>query len=198
MRKQTFPPQRPSPRALRADALHNRERLLEIAHAVIARHGIETSLREIARQAEVGPATLFRHFPTREALLEALLRRRFDALQREAEALERAASPLDGLTRWLRLVAESSSTYRGAAGLMMATIRDKRSALHASCAAVESAGEPLLRRAQDAGQVRSDIDGMDLFALVNAAAWAADQAPRKSARADHFLRLIMEGLSSRR
>ena len=86
---------------MRADAMKNREHLLAVASTAITEQGVDVSLRDIARRAD-GLATLLRHFPTREALLEALLRASFDELTAKARALETASSPEDALVSWLR------------------------------------------------------------------------------------------------
>ena len=134
-----------------------------------------------ARRADVGLATLLRHFPTREALLEALLRTSFDEMTARAGELDASSSPEDALVSWLRDCVAWTTEYRGVTVLMAAAIEDTESALHASCATLRAAGARLLTRAQDAGAARTDIDGADLFALVAALAWLGDQpslAPR--------------------
>ncbi|MDP9867984.1 MULTISPECIES: TetR/AcrR family transcriptional regulator [Streptosporangium] len=183
------------PRAPRADALRNRARILEVARAVVEEQGAQASLRDIARRAEVGMGTLYRHFATREELLEALLRRRFDHLAGHAAALEADRPPAEALAEWLRAFTSGTAAYRGLATSMMATIDDESSPLHASCGAMRAAGARLLRRAQDAGAVRPDVDGLDLFALVGAVSWIADQTPTIAARRDHLFALIMDGLA---
>ncbi|HEY9263592.1 MAG TPA: helix-turn-helix domain-containing protein, partial [Mycobacterium sp.] len=87
---------------MRADARKNRDHLLAIASTAISEQGVDVSMRDIARRADVGLATLLRHFPTREALLDALLRTSFDELTATAGELEVSNSPEDALVRWLR------------------------------------------------------------------------------------------------
>ena len=166
---------------MRADARKNRDHLLAVAGTAIGEEGVEVSLRDIARRADVGLATLLRHFPTREALLDALLRTSFDELTAEADALDTSDSPDDALVSWLRDCVAWTTEYRGAIALMAAAIEDTESALHTSCVTLRAAGARLLARAQAAGTARTDIDGADLFALVTALAWLGDQrslAPR--------------------
>ncbi|MEU1391856.1 MULTISPECIES: helix-turn-helix domain-containing protein [unclassified Nonomuraea] len=183
-----------TPRNQRADAQRNRERILAVAAAVIEEQGTEASLRDVARRAEVGLGTLYRHFPTREALLEALLRQRFDLLAERARTLAGAAAPHEALVEWLRSFVAGAGAYRGLAASMMATINDEGSPLHASCHAMRQAGGRLLERAQATGEVRADVTGLDLFALASAVSWIADQAPSLAARGDHLFGLIMDGL----
>lgn len=183
-----------TPRGQRADAQRNRARILAVARTVIEEQGTEASLRDVARRAEVGLGTLYRHFPTREALLEALLRQRFDLLAARAQEVADSPEPYAALLEWLRAFAAGAGAYRGLAGSMMATINDEASPLHASCLGMRQAAGRLLERAQAEGTVRADVTGLDLFALVSAVSWITDQAPSLSGRADHLFGLVMDGL----
>ncbi|GAA4595948.1 TetR/AcrR family transcriptional regulator [Planotetraspora phitsanulokensis] len=174
---------------MRADARKNYDQLLAVASAVVTEEGADASLRDIARRAGVGLATLYRHFPTREALLEALLRTSFDELTTRADELETSSSPEDALVSWLRDCVACAHEYRGVVALMMAAIEDTESALHNSCVTMRAAGTRLLARAHAAGMARTDIDGTDLFALVGALAWLNDQ-PSLTPRADHLFGVI--------
>jgi AcrR family transcriptional regulator len=186
-----------TPRAQRADALRNRARILEVARTVIEEQGTQASLRDVARRSGVGLGTLYRHFPTRDELLEALLGEGFDRLAAKAAALEGSDSPYDALTEWLRDFVGGATAYRGLAASMMATLGDESSSLHASCLAMRQAAARLLERAQDAGHIRPDVDGTDLFALAGAIGWIADQAPSIAARREHLFSLVMGGLAVR-
>ncbi|NDV87807.1 TetR family transcriptional regulator [Aurantimonas aggregata] len=174
---------------MRADARKNYDHLLAVARTVIAEQGAEASLRDIARQAGVGLGTLYRHFPRREALLDALLRASFDELTRRAGDLEGSAAPGQALTVWLREAVAVAHVYSGAIESMVAAIADPESALHASCHAMRAAGAHLLARAQATGEARADLDGTDLFALLGALAWLRDQ-PSLAPRADHLFDVI--------
>jgi AcrR family transcriptional regulator len=193
----TNPPTPPAnaPRGQRADAQRNYDRILAVARAVIDEQGTQASLRDIARRAEVGLGTLYRHFPTRDALLETLLRHGFDRLAARADALAATSAPDDALTEWLREFIRGSTTYRGLPASMMATLADEHSPLHASCLGMRQAATRLLRNAQEHGHIRPDIDGTDLFALVNAIGWIAEQAPSLAARRDRLFSLVLDGLS---
>ncbi|MFG3146421.1 TetR/AcrR family transcriptional regulator [Streptomyces sp. NPDC048243] len=178
---------------MRADARKNRDHLLAVAGAVIAEQGVDASMRDIARRADVGLATLLRHYPTREALLEALLRTSFDELTAKAGELETSSSPADALVAWLRDCVAWTTEYRGVTVLMAAAIEDTESALHASCVTLRAAGARLLTRAQEAGGARTDVDGTDLFAFVAALAWLGDQ-PSLAPRADHLFGVVANAL----
>lgn len=174
---------------MRADAQKNYELLLDVARTVVDEKGVNASLRDVARRAGVGLGTLYRHFPNREALLEALLRSSFDRLTAKAEVLQGSNSPADALLSWLRDVVEVAHRPRGVVASMAAAIADEDSALHSSCVTMRAAGSKLLDRAQKAGLARNDIEGNDLFALVGALAWVYDQ-PSLAPRAEHLFRFI--------
>jgi AcrR family transcriptional regulator len=133
---------------MRIDGKKNYDLLLAVARTVVTEEGAGASLRDIARKAGVGLATLYRHFPTREALLEALLRAGFDELTVRAAELESSALPADALVSWLRETVAVAHRYRGVTTVMMAAIEDPDSALHSSCVTMRAAGGRLLARAQ--------------------------------------------------
>ncbi|MHC5264314.1 TetR/AcrR family transcriptional regulator [Streptomyces sp. UC4497] len=178
---------------MRADARKNRDQLLAVAGTAITEQGVDVSLRDIARRADVGLATLLRHFPTREALLDALLRTSFDELTAKADELEGMSEPQDALVSWLRDCVAWTTEYRGVTVLMAAAIEDSESALHASCVTLRAAGARLLTRAQAVGAARTDIDGTDLFALVAALAWLGDQ-PALAPRADRLFDVVASAI----
>ncbi len=174
---------------MRADAQKNYDQLLAVARDLLSVGGADASLRDIARTAGVGLGTLYRHFPTREALLEALLRTSFDELTGRAKELEASTSPGAALVAWLRETVAVAHDYSGAIQSMVAAIEDEASALHESCVTMKAAGARLLGRAQAEGEARTDINGADLFALVGALSWVADQ-PALASRSDHIFGLI--------
>ncbi|MEU6124378.1 TetR/AcrR family transcriptional regulator [Streptomyces sp. NPDC047123] len=181
---------------MRADARKNRDHLLAVAGTAITEQGVDVSLRDIARKADVGLATLLRHFPTREALLDALLRTNFDELTARAAELETSSSPEQALVTWLRDCVGWTTEYRGVTALMAAAIEDPESALHASCVTLRVAGARLLTRAQETDVARGDLDGADLFALVAMLAWLGDQ-PSLAPRADHLFEVVAHAILTR-
>lgn len=178
---------------MRADARKNYSHVLAVARDVITEHGVDASMRDIARRAGVGLATLLRHFPTREALYEALLCTNLDALTQKADELERGDSADEALVSWFREWVAFAQSYRGVVTLMAAAHTNPESALYASCAAVHSASARLLLRSQAEGTARADMNGDDLFALMAALGWAVDQ-PSFAPRADQLFRLISNTL----
>lgn len=178
---------------MRADARKNYDQLLAVASDIVVKEGAEASLRDIARQAGVGLGTLYRHFPTREALFEALLRKSFDEMAEKASLAESSDSAREALVSWFRDMVALAHSYRGVVSSMVAAIEDPDSALHASCVTMKAAGTRLLTRAQAEGAARSDINGADLFALVGALAWINDQ-PSIAPRADHLFSVISSAI----
>jgi AcrR family transcriptional regulator len=174
---------------MRADARKNHSHLLAVARDVVTKHGVDASMRDIARRADVGLATLLRHFPTREALFEELLRTRADALTQKAAELETSKPPDEALVSWFREGVAFVQSYSGVCVLMASAHGDPDSALYASTTAAHSAGARLLARAQAEGTARADMDGEDLFALMSALGWAVGQ-PSFAPRADHLFHII--------
>jgi AcrR family transcriptional regulator len=145
----------------------------------------------------VGDGTLYRHFPTREALLEALLRTGFDALGQRATELETSDDAASALVTWLREAIAMTHDFSGVIAPMVAAIADESSALHISCVGLRAAGTRLLVRAQAEGLARRDMDGNDLFALISALAWLADQPPLVP-RADHLFEILSDAILTKR
>lgn len=178
---------------MRSDAQKNYDGLIKAGHEVVAEQGTEASLRDVARRAGVGIATLYRHFPTREDLLQALVRESFDELTLKAAALETEGASDDALESWLRDMVALTHNHRGLLASMTAALANADSALHASCVSLRASGARLLARAQAEGKARRDIDGTDLLALVSALAWLNDQ-PSFAPRVDHLFDVIRNAI----
>jgi AcrR family transcriptional regulator len=174
---------------MRADAQKNHSHLLSVARNVVTKHGADASMRDIARRAHVGLATLLRHFPTREALFDELLRTKADALTQNAAELETSKPPDEALVSWLREGVAFVKIYNGVCALMATAHADPDSALHAASTKLHSAGARLLARAQAQGTARTDMDGEDLFALMSALGWAVSQ-PSFAPRSDRLFHII--------
>lgn len=185
-------PQRPRP--TRVDARRNYERLVTAAWDAFAQHGVDASLNDIARRAGVGPATLYRHFPTREALLEALLAERYTDLADQADKLLACPDPSDALRTWLTAFISQVTTFRGLALSVKTALQDQESALFASCHAMQDAWRELVTHAQRRNIIRADVDASDLLRLANAIAWTSEGLPNSADQADRLLRLVFEGI----
>ncbi|MEU5697146.1 helix-turn-helix domain-containing protein [Actinosynnema sp. NPDC020468] len=173
----------------RADARRNHDLIVSVAAEAFAEHGTDASLREIARRAGLGIGTLYRHFPTRDALLEALLRQNFDRLRGLAETS--TGAPREALVRWLGEVARGSTTYRGLSEQVMAALVDESSELHASCVAMRAAGAVLLDRAQRDGSVAADVTAVEVLSLAAGVAWVSERSPIE---VDRLLSLALRGI----
>lgn len=184
------------PSAPRSDVRRNHERLMEAARAAFAEQGTEVSLREVARCAGVGIGTLYRHFPTREALVEAVLRDRFDELHDEAARLQRTLPPFEALSTWVRLFARGSAQVRGLPESVLVSLQDKDSRLHSACEAMRSAGATLLTAAQHDGTVRADITATELYTLATGIAWAATHVPADPDLRDRLLTMTLRSISN--
>ncbi|MGW5364651.1 TetR/AcrR family transcriptional regulator [Actinopolymorpha pittospori] len=183
-------------RPMRADARRNYDRILAAATSAIAQDGAEASLEEIARRAGVGSATLHRHFPTRQALLEAVFRGKVEALCAADDDLVTDPDPEHALVTWLRSVVTHAASNRGLAAALLRGAQDGDPTLGATChAMVVDAGERLLSPARGANAVRPEISITDLLTLANAIALATEQEPEGAARADRLLDLALRGMS---
>ncbi len=182
---------------VRADGRRSHGDLLAAARETFAEQGTDASLREVARRAGVSIATLYRHFPTREALLEALLRHAFDTLRARAADLLTAPDPDQALMTWIGELTTASARYDGLPASVMGALHDPGSTLHASCAGLRTAASDLLARAQRSGHMRADLEADELLATVYAMAWAARQAARAATARDRFLQLLVDGLAAR-
>jgi AcrR family transcriptional regulator len=154
-----------SQRPKRADARRNYEKLLAAAGEVFAENGAAASLEDIARRAGVGIGTLYRHFPTRQDLLEAVYIDEVEEMSRKAGDLG-DLEPWDALVTWLRQFVRYAATKRALADEMMNTI-DAEAPVFVSCrTAITAAGDMLLARAQEAGVVRPDTSFLDVGRMV--------------------------------
>ncbi|MFJ9706754.1 TetR/AcrR family transcriptional regulator [Streptomyces sp. NPDC101234] len=179
-------------RPLRADARTNRERILNVAEQVFGKGGRSASTEEVARLAGVGVATVFRHFPTKAALLEAVLVQRFDRLREQAEALSRAPDPGAAFFGFFsHLVADAAGKIAISEALLDAGSADGGAAVQASDGLRRAVGT-LLRNAQHAGAVRGDVELPEVYALLVATSRAR---PAKEVR-DRMLAIVFDGLTS--
>ncbi|NUW45291.1 TetR/AcrR family transcriptional regulator [Nonomuraea rhodomycinica] len=179
----------------RADARRNYERLLAEADAAFREGGVESSLESVARRAGVAIGTLYGHFPTRRALVGALLRERNEGLFELGERLLARPEP-DALATWVRAATAHAAAYSGLAALLADGLDDETSDLHASCRRMADIGERLVARARETGAVRPDATGDDVIALTTAAASLHEH--RSAAEADRLITLTMAGLAVRR
>lgn len=169
-----------------------------MAHQEVAAHGAGASLEQIARTAGVGSATVRRHFPTRQALLQAVSRERIEALRVRAGELADHGDSRDALLEWLGDVLAYCVTARGLAVALSYDSAGTDPAHDNSCSAtLEEAAVPLLRRAAHDGAVAADVSPEDLITLLVGIALATEHAPDPAARAQQLFQLAVTGLSPR-
>src|SRR5215469_4988054 len=179
---------------MRADARRNRARVLEAAEAVFAARGTSASTEEIAHQAGVGVGTVFRHFPTKEALLEAILMDRVARLGEMARSLATAADPGAALFDLFSHMVEQGATKKTYVdALADAALDSKIARSQVGHETVQALGA-LLARAQRAGAVRQDIGVAELIALVVGASRAAEHIGSDSAVRARTLQVVFDGL----
>ena len=155
------------PRPLRADARRNRERVLAAATAAFAAEGLSVPLDEIARRAGVGPGTLYRHFPAKEALWEAVLHDRLERLAAEAEALRGAPDPGEVLLGFIDLLVAEAAPKRDLADALASAGADVSATVAGTAARLREAIGELLAEAQRNGTIRGDIGVAELMAILS-------------------------------
>jgi AcrR family transcriptional regulator len=178
---------------MRQDARENRERILAAAESVFGTRGEGGSTEEVARLAEVGIATVFRHFPTKEALIEATLVRHFLGLLDRTRAAASAADPSAALSALIHEMIE-----RGASKLTLASmLGDAPPAVVAVSGELKSAVDTVLRRAQDAGVVRPDVGIEEFYLLIRGLAQATAANPVPPAVLGRAIDVVVAGFSTR-
>jgi AcrR family transcriptional regulator len=181
----------------RADAQRNRDGLLEAAKAAFAEVGPEASLEEIARRADVGIGTLYRHFPTRDAIVEAVYRREVQQLADAAPRLVDALPPAEALRAWMRVFIDYIAAKKVIAPALKSLVGGG-SALYAdSGARINGAIALLVERARASGDIRPDADSADLLRALIGFAYV-NSAPDWEASALRLIDLLIDGLKSQR
>jgi AcrR family transcriptional regulator len=177
-------------RPQRADARRNYEKVLTAAREAFAEGGESTALEEIARRAGVGIGTLYRHFPNRQALLEALYVDEVEEVCRTAAELD-GTDPWEALTGWFEGFIGYLATKRALAAELLNYL-DQDAALFQVCrASLFEAGEPLLKRAQEAGVVRPDVNIAEVIQMVVGIGKIPTSDPGQT---EHILRVALDGL----
>ena len=173
----------PPARKPRADAQRNRERILEVAKEAFTRSGANTSLDDIAKEARVGPGTLYRHFPTREELLLAVYRSELEKLAAAEQRFAQTMTPIEALRAWLLLFVDAIAAKELIAPALNTLVGDHKKVFAASYAQMHEAIRSLVKRAIENGDVRKDLDSMDLLrALIGVANVATSPDWQQSAR----------------
>jgi AcrR family transcriptional regulator len=174
---------KPVPRKPRADAQRNRERILEIAKDAFTRSGANVSLDDVARQAGIGAGTLYRHFPTRDALLEAVYRTGVEKLAAAEREFAATMPPIEALRSWMLLFVDYIAAKQIIAPALNTIVGGPSKLFEATGAQVKGAIHSLIERAIESGDIRSDLDPLDLLrALVGVSNVASGPDWAQSAR----------------
>lgn len=181
------------PRTLRSDAARNRESLLEVATRTYARSKLEPSMREIAREAGVGVGTLYRHFPTREALVEAVYRDQVERLTQGARQLLAKHPPAAALRRWMDLFADWLATKHGMLGTLKAMVETGAMEHGQGRGALLAAVTSILDAGAAAGDLRDDTSAEDVTASL-IGIFSVASAPAQRVQLGRLLDLLMDGL----
>jgi AcrR family transcriptional regulator len=154
----------------RADAQRNRERILDVAKEAFTRSGADTSLDDIAKEAGVGPGTLYRHFPTRDVLLEAVYQTEVEKLAAAGQKFAETMSPIEALRAWMLLFVDYIATKKIIAPVLNAAVGGHSKVIEASYAPIHEAIRGLVRRGIESGDIRRELEPIDLLkALVGVA-----------------------------
>ncbi|MEV4643170.1 TetR/AcrR family transcriptional regulator [Actinoplanes sp. NPDC049548] len=183
-------------RPLRADARRNRERLLEVAVRAFTTGGSDVPLETIARTAGVGIGTLYRHFPTREALVEAAYRSELDRLCASAPELLRTHGPDAALRAWMDRFVDYMTTKRGMSDALRLVIASGGNPYAHSRDLLVAALTPLLAAGAEAGTLRDDVPVLDVLTALSGVALAAGE-PAQREQAGRLLDLLVDGLRAR-
>jgi AcrR family transcriptional regulator len=174
---------KPAPRKPRADAQRNRERILEIARKAFTRSGANINLDELARQAGVGPGTLYRHFPTRDALLEAVYRNEVEKLAAAQRKFAETMPPIDALRAWMLLFVDYIAAKQIIAPALNTLMGGPSKVFESTAHQIKGAIRALVKRAISSGDIRPDLDPLDLLrALIGVSNVASAPDWQQSAR----------------
>ena len=167
----------------RADAERNRDRVLEVAKEAFTRSGPEASLDDIAKQAGVGPGTLYRHFPSREALIEAVYRTEVEKLAAAERNFAETMPPIEALRAWMLLFVDYIATKKIISAALNTLVGDPKRVFGASYNQVWEAMRALVKRAVKSGDIRKDLDPIDLLrALIGVSNVSTSPDWQQSAR----------------
>jgi AcrR family transcriptional regulator len=180
-------------RPLRADAARNRRRVVEAAHEAFLRAGVTASLDDIARSAGVGPGTLYRHFPTRDLLVLAVIENGLREIAALGDELSGSADSVAALRRWVQAYVRQGGMFDGLARSLVAPPDDDGDGKDA-CRAARAAGAALLSEAVAAGELRVDAEIDDVLDMAAAIAWVGEQPDRDERRRDRLVDILLDGL----
>ena len=183
----------PAEKALRADAQKNRDKLIKAAGLAFFQHGIDTSLEEIAERAGVGIGTLYRHFPTREHLVEVVYRREVEDLCQAAETLAKKHSPDVALSEWMLRFVDYIAAKRGMADSLKLLVASNSEFFAESSGRIPAALQKLVDAAIATGTIRADIESSDVLHALSGI-YSAPKTPQWRERSKRMVALLMDGM----
>ncbi|CDX23688.1 TetR family transcriptional regulator [Mesorhizobium sp. ORS 3324] len=186
-------PESSAPKPLRADAQRNRDKLAEVAAQAFATDGVDASLEEIAKRAGVGIGTLYRHFPTREHLVEVVYRREVEGLCQAAEELAREHPADVALELWMQRFVDYIATKRGLATSLRVLLTTNSTLFSDTSGRVSSAMRGLVEAAAASGKIRADVDASDVMHALGGI-YSAPNTPDWRERSGRLVKLLMDGL----
>jgi len=176
-------PSQPAARKPRADAQRNRERILEVAKEAFTRSGANVSLDDVAKQASVGPGTLYRHFPTRDALLEAVYRTEVERLAAAQRKFSETMAPVEALRAWMLLFVDYIAAKQIIAPALNSVVGGPSKLFEGSRSQIQGAIDSLVKRAIKSRDIRRDLEPFDLLrALIGVSHVASGPDWQQSAR----------------
>ena len=180
-------------RAPRADACRNRDRLLEVASAAFARDGVEASLERIAKDAGVGVGTLYRHFPNRDALMEAVYRHNLDQLIADADDLSETKPPVEALEEFMQRFVGYVATKKGLAAHLKTVLSADSDLFTSSQERMKATVTRLVTAAAESGGIRSDVDAGDLIRALAGVCMTSDMT-QSTDQPCRISKLLMDGM----
>ncbi|MCL2542185.1 MAG: TetR/AcrR family transcriptional regulator [Nocardioidaceae bacterium] len=180
---------------MRADAQRNYDRIVETAREVFREKGYDAPLDEIAKKADVGPGTLYRHFPSRDDLIDAVMKAWVDSVTEATDkALAREGGPRELLLGWFETYVGLISAHKGGPAKLTGAIGDKDSPIRSKCQVLVSSNRRVLDRLQADGVLRPDVDEVQLSRLVGGVATVADQSDLPTAAVRPLLEVLADGV----
>jgi AcrR family transcriptional regulator len=182
-------------RALRADAQRNYDKLVEAAREAFREKGAAASLDDIAKRAGVGPGTLYRHFPTRDDLIDAVMRDWAAKVDADSDEVVRSGlPPRDVLRAWFGRFVENVGTYRGAAAKLTAAMDDPASPIYRKCQVLVAANDKVLEHVASLGALRDGVDSREVMRLVSGVASVADDSGLDLDQSVPMLDIVIQGI----
>lgn len=189
------PAQGPTEKPMRADARRNYDKLIAAAREVFRERGSDGSLDEIAKRAGVGPGTLYRHFPTRDALIDAMMKDWSERIDADSQAVvDSGLPPREALAEWFSKFLVGIGIYQGAAAKLVSAMDDERSPIYRKCQVLVAANEKVLAKVRADGGLRDGVDAREVMRMVSGISTVVDQAGLTQEQAEPMLGIVLDGI----